>query len=544
MPYSFVQVEKEKTRSITLLKACLIALYFFTIWALFFSIKFWLKSQVVTEQFIGAVFLTGKENLAVLVISLLMGILHFGISTNHMIENTLAVLNAKPLDPHYSKHHIVQNIIDEVSLAMAKKGISGCVINSSACNAFSISDFDGRAYIGVTEGLLTKLNRSQLETVIGHEAGHIAREDALTVTVTCSLFGIYEGLLKGVKEGFSRTRGQLAVLVAIFYLVIQLTHFLNKLVSSFISQEKEFRADAVAVKLTRNPLALAQSLYIISKRWHGESTNIEGLSSLFIVDTASSFSGFTSHPPIEERINILLNMAHADKSALEALTENIKPQIKASQDNSRAKERKAKDLKGQQGWFAYKDGRWRGPYLFGELAALSWLTPEVFIRRDGAIEVKPAYQDNRLLSLFKPPAECLLSQYSCPHCYHGLGEINYEGAAAYKCYVCKGLLATREELNKILIREDKRFSQETSALAEEILKERKERFKKIQEIKTPWVINCPGCARKMKRRLFSHQAPVEIDDCGWCGRLWFDSEELEIIQAIYDKLPYKDQLIY
>jgi len=545
MAYSFVQIEKEKSRFIFILIATLIAIYFFTSWTVWFFVKNYFRYRFYSEAQTGLSFPSLAETGIVFFIALSAALTHFFISTSNMMLKAFEALGVKPLDLNYSKHRMFQNIIEEVSVAMGGVRLGGCVVNSASCNAFSIGDSGGSAYIGVTEGLLSRLNRSQLEAVVGHEAAHIARGDTQIVTTACSVFGIYEALMVGIRESVLRVRSSAAVLGILIYLILLFTHFLNRLVVSSISKQKEFRADAVAVKLTRNPLALAQSLYVISKRWHGENTRIVGLSSLFIVDPVHSrLSGFSTHPPIEERIDILLNMAHADKSALTSMVNNLKPEIKAARKNFKINRKKGKLLNNQQGWFVFEDKKWQGPFFFVELATLGWLRPDHLIRRHGSIQAKKAYEDSRLIPLFRPHQDKLHSHYSCPHCYHGLDVIKYEGADVYKCYLCKGLLLTRGELNKVLIREDREFSQDIISQAQAALAEKKERFKRIREIKTPLVINCPSCFKKMRRRLFSHYAPVEIDECGWCARVWFDYEELEIVQAIYDRLPNKDQIIY
>ncbi|MBU1112580.1 MAG: M48 family metalloprotease [Candidatus Omnitrophica bacterium] len=544
MAYSFVQIEKEKSRSIVVLIAILIAIYFFTAWIIYFIVKSYFLAKVNEQLGRFFIFPSLTETVVVFAAASAAALVHFYATTAGMMLRAIQVLDAKPLDLNYPPHKMLKNIIEEVSTAMGGLPIGGCVVNTASCNAFSIGDFKSIPYIGVTEGLLSKLNRSQLEAVIGHEAAHIARGDTLIVTTTCSIFGLYEGMMVGIKEGLFRIRGGVALVGVLIYLILQLVHFFNKLLVSSISQQKEFRADAVAVRLTRDPLSLAQSLYIISKRWHGESTKIVGLSSLFIVEPAvSGLSGFSTHPPIEERINILLNMAHADKSALETMLVDVKPQIKAAHDSFLNKAKKEKLLKNHQGWFVFKENQWQGPFLFVELAGLGWLKADSLIRRDGAIEAKPAYQDSRLIPLFKPHQQDLHSRYSCPHCYHGLEEIGYEGAVVDKCSLCKGFLLTRDELNKVLIREDRDFSKSIIAQAEIALAEKKERFKQIRQIKTPLVINCPNCSRKMMRKLYSFYAPVEVDECGFCGRVWFDQDELEIVQAIYDRLPNKDQIV-
>ncbi|MCM8787780.1 MAG: M48 family metalloprotease [Candidatus Omnitrophica bacterium] len=543
MAYSFVEIQKRKTYFIVFLTILLIIIYFATIWILWLAAKIYFVSVFMDFQNFPKKFFfpSFKENVILFIIAIKIALIHFFISSKNMSKKIFYILKAEPMDLSYLKHQQLKNIIDEVLIATGSSQIEGRVINTAFCNAFSTADFDGKVYIGVTEGLLSKLNRSQLEAVVAHEVAHIISGDCFYTTVVCSMFGIYEGFLERISENLVPIETVSGFITkSILYCIISFISALNNLVVSLLSQQREFRADAIAVKLTRNPLALAESLYIISKTWRGKSTASEAFSPLFIVETKDA-SEFSTHPPIEERINILMNMAHADHSVLEKMMENM--YFRTGNIRKDTTPKIGGKTKTQKGWFIFKDNKWQGPFSFSELTQLNWLTGDHLICREGALTVKKACEDFDLISLFKPLHKEVSYKYSCPHCYHGLEELKYEWASTYRCPICKGILVSRSELNKILIREERSFSEEIFQQAEMVKKEKQERFRKIQQIHTPFVLNCPKCGKKMRRRLFSYEAPVEIDVCIWCDIFWFDAEELDIMQVLYDQNLNKDILL-
>ena len=204
------------------------------------------------------------------------------------------------------------------------------VIPTMAINAFAVSDFSGRAVIGVTEGMLARLTRAQLEAVVGHEAAHIVTGDCLATTVTSSLFELYSGMLRGFEAlfrggGLGRRRyssaefrggAQGAVFVILIYVLLMITKLLSQMVRLFISRQREYRADAIAVRLTRDPLSLAEALYAISYRWRGAGLPAQELEAIFTVNPVYSALDeqkglwadmFSTHPPVADRIKVLLN---------------------------------------------------------------------------------------------------------------------------------------------------------------------------------------------------------------------------------------------
>jgi len=553
MAYSFVKIEREKSRIIGFLLVLLLVVYFFTAWALWASIQNYFAYKINHSSYEAESFIFYWPSLSANLVIFLFCFIAVGIqfltSISNLSTRIIGFFGAEALNKNYPPHNMLNNIVEEVGVALGGVRINCCVVNSAGLNAFSVSDYSGNSYIGVTEGLLTRLNRQQLESVVGHEAAHIASGDSLLISVAYSLFGVYEAIFNSMasKERGMRFTSNRSFFPVIIFVIVGITRFFNQIICTFISQQKEFRADAVAVRLTRNPLALAQSLYIISRSsWHSQFNGENSLSSLCIIEpeqvrSEGQSSVFSTHPPIKERIAILLNMAHTDQKTLEELCKNVRPALKIMRKNNKIGKKKKKEIENNNSWFVLDKDRWQGPFLFGELLNNKWITSTHLVRREGAIISVKAFEDNDLKSLFE--TEKSKYEYSCPECCHGLETIDYEGVKVFRCISCKGILADWRDIQKILTRESMGFTQEIITRANQIKSEKNKRFGKIKKINTPFVLSCPKCKKKMRRKLFSHYASVEIDQCVWCAAVWFESDELEIIQTIYDQIPQKEILI-
>ena len=210
MPYSFTQIEEDKSKTIRLVFFSLISFYFISFWLIASVVKGYIgyESALVKEAFRFSA-LNFPQTLIALSCAAAFGYGHWQYTTRNLIHKILGVLNAEKLNPNDSYHQMLQNIVDEVSVATGGKKMEVVVIVSSAMNAFAIADFSGRAVIGVTEGVLARLTRAQIEAIVGHEAAHIVTGDCLATTITTSLFSLYSGLLKGFElmlSGAGRSR--------------------------------------------------------------------------------------------------------------------------------------------------------------------------------------------------------------------------------------------------------------------------------------------------------------------------------------------------
>ncbi len=403
-------------------------------------------------------------------------------------------------------------------------------------NAFSIEDFKGRAIIGITEGLLASLNRSQIEAVVAHEAGHIAVGDCLVTTVCSSLGEIYEEILSKVSSALRSYRGRGILFLGLIYIILSLTRLLNSLLRCFISREREFRADAISVRLTRNPLALAEALKLISSSWRGEGSAGEYLDSIFIVSPhfnelyeKEGFISdlFSTHPPIKKRVEVLLSMAHWNEKALEDNLKNFKRVSPVAKSEFLSEEPKLID-----NLQIFKDGKWEGPFSIEELKKIDGLLPTQWARISEKEEVFPLIDHPDLKSLFTG-GSVQQESFLCPSCKVELQMCHYEGAPLFKCSYCGGTFVEKDLVNRVLIRQDYEPSERIIRLAKVITEEKgKINYTKIDP-KSSWVLDCPKCKLKMQRKFFVYSYPVEVDQCLNCSGIWFQKDELEILQCLY-----------
>lgn len=540
MPYSFTEIERSKSWVVRFVFFILILIYFITAWVLGIVFKvFVLKSYSHSLP-------TALQSIIILVIALIAGIIHWYMSTSNLTEKVISSLGAKDLDPKDGYHQLFRNILDEVTIATGGKKVRAVVIPSSSLNAFAVSDYSDNNVIGVTEGLLARLKRHQLEAVIGHEMAHVVSGDSLVTSVICSLFGLYRELLNKIKRGFSSARysrtgsrggGGLPLAITITYFILLVVVSLSNLLKMFMSRQREYRADAIAIRLTRDPLGLGQALYIISSGWRGAAIRGEGLSPLFILspqykllnESEGFFANlFSTHPPINKRIEIAMDMAHANPAELPILLEKRKKPIleKPITPVILPEEKKS--------WLIYNEGKWEGPLFFESLLTLKNLKPDTWVREPQAAEIKMAYQDDKIRAIFKK--EGTGSEFLCPHCNTRLATALYEQSPIFYCTYCDGKLLEGDKIVRIISREDEPFSAEVVKIAEIIKQEELRREPKMKAPNTAKLpqISCPACRNTMERKFYSLAYHVEIDRCWQCGLYWFDKFELEVLQYLIE----------
>ncbi|MBI5150852.1 MAG: M48 family metalloprotease [Candidatus Omnitrophica bacterium] len=543
MPYSFTQIEKDKTRVIGFVFLFLIAFYFGVFWLIALLVKNFVLYEYTSPGRSGPLFLLNfHDSLIIFALAILVGYVHWTCTVSGLVGKISGVLKAEPLNPGDHYHQRLQNIINEVSVATGGKKIEGMVIPTTAMNAFALTDFKGRAIIGVTEGLLARLTRPQLEAVVGHEAAHIVAGDCLATTVTTSIFALYGGLLKGLERIFSETRssrdkgGVMALLLCI-YILLWVTRGMSQLVRMFISRQREYRADAVAVRLTRDPLSLAEALYAIDCRWRGAGLAAEELESIFIVNPAYSaldektslFADmFSTHPPVKERLNVLLEMAHAD---MENLIQSAGD--KNSQPRSPVPQPDAAQPAAQ--WMVHRNGLWEGPFDLARLLTIEGMRPETWVQRVGTTDMKMAYEDPEIIKAINKKT----GSYHCPKCAISLTTVIYEGVEVLECSFCRGVLVAEKDATRIIIREEVGFSEEVTRLAARIVEQKKIwQWGKDAIKRDPGaLLTCPRCEAhkgKMIPMFYTAAYHVEIDKCLYCGSIWFDKNELEVLQCLIE----------
>jgi heat shock protein HtpX len=213
------------------------------------------------------------------------------------------------------------NVVEEMTIAGGLPMPKVYIIKDSAPNAFATGRDPEHASVAVTSGLLEKLNRDELQGVIAHEMSHVGNFDIRYAMLVGILVGttvlISDFFLRSLWFGGGRRReggGQAQIIMIIVAVVLAiLAPIFARLLQLSISRQREYLADATAVKFTRNPKGLADALQKISgDREVLEAAN-RATAHLYIVNPIKRFEKratglFSTHPPIEERIQILRSM--------------------------------------------------------------------------------------------------------------------------------------------------------------------------------------------------------------------------------------------
>lgn len=231
----------------------------------------------------------------------------------------LRMAGAKPAtrEEYFDFYTIVENLAITAGLPMPRI----FVINDPSPNAFATGRDKNHAVIAVTTGLLSIMNKTELEGVIAHEMSHIGNRDMLIATVAVVLVGfvsivsdmmIRMTFFGGNRDNDNKAAGIfmivgiiLSILAPIFATLIQLA----------ISRKREYLADASASLLTRYPEGLASALEKISQYGQPMKKQSRAIAHLYIANPEGSGKFkkkignlFSTHPPVEDRIKILRSM--------------------------------------------------------------------------------------------------------------------------------------------------------------------------------------------------------------------------------------------
>ena len=234
----------------------------------------------------------------------------------------LSLAKAHPIDKKREKllYQVVQNLSLAAGLPMPKIYVT----EDQSPNAFATGRDPEHAALCVTRGLLERLDRTELEGVIGHELSHIGNYDTRLLAIVTILVGMIallgDWFLQSVWWGGGRSdRDEEGSAGALFFalalLVAILSPILAQLIQLAVSRRRESLADASSVKLTRQPEGLIKALEKISADPRQLSTANRATASLYIINPLKGHQvvGWLSHlwdthPPISERIKALQAM--------------------------------------------------------------------------------------------------------------------------------------------------------------------------------------------------------------------------------------------
>jgi heat shock protein HtpX len=243
------------------------------------------------------------------------------------------------VEPATPEQKQLANVVEEMAIASGVPKPRVWVVPDADPNAFATGRDAATASVAVTEGLLAKLSRDELQAVVAHEMAHVRNLDVRLMTLLAGMVGaiallsdgmgrmIGRGARRGVSLGGGRGgrsggRGgnPLAIIVLVLWLLtLVVAPIVSRLLAMAVSRKREYLADATAAQLTRHPMALATALEKLDAATAATQSITRGAAHLCIVDPAPGMlatkEGFLadflgSHPPIRQRIIRLQGMAY------------------------------------------------------------------------------------------------------------------------------------------------------------------------------------------------------------------------------------------
>ncbi len=548
MPFTHIDIQRERQRTSALLFLLLLLYYvlgFLVLWSLLHPVFHLINLFSHIHPWLSL-----RELGVVVLVAVVVAAGHWLIAVSGGVERILASLRAQPLDPQDRYHRQFLNIVEEARVATGGRHIRPVVIPTIAVNAFAVATTEKNGVIGVTEGLLARLNRPQLEAVVAHEAAHLLHHDSIMTTIACSLFGVFAQLLRISRSISTESeRNQPVSVIWLFVPILWLFAGGARLLNVAISRQREYLADATAVRLTQNPTALAEALLKMSHCWRGVNETDESLAPIFIVnpgerrlDHEESFLAdlFSTHPPIERRVEILAALARTD---IPSLSSSIQHQPDTANGAAADSHTTASPV---PSWWINSQATWQGPYSADRLMALAALRPDSWICRDKADRVTRAADDPLLLEIMRArTAENPASSRACPRCRQCLTPIDYEGTQLDQCRFCLGCLVAEHHIFKILSRREIGFSDELKVKVKQFQKHSVMAFANAHRIPLQQdpsqIVSCPACRHPMLRNFYTYQYRIVVDRCGSCQLIWFDHEELEMLQAMVEASGVEDR---
>lgn len=267
---------------------------------------------------LGWIFSRIFDNSIILYIAIIFSVLINFFSYWYSDKIVLAITHARQVkkEDNPELYRLVENLAITAGLPLPKIYI----INELQPNAFATGRDKNHAVIAVTQGLLERLERVELEGVIAHELAHIGNRDILLSTVIVILVGFIAMLsdlfLRFCLWGIGGRRKGVHPFLLLFGIVAAiLAPTAAMIIQLAISRKREFLADATGALLTRYPEGLCRALKKISDDLTPLKTASSSTAHLYI---SNPFKGkqaynwftklFLTHPPIEERIKALQGM--------------------------------------------------------------------------------------------------------------------------------------------------------------------------------------------------------------------------------------------
>jgi len=246
-----------------------------------------------------------------------LGILY---SLNSGAALVLRVSGAVPADP--AQYPQLHNLVEALAIGEGIPKPAVYVINDPSPNAFATGVSPDKAAITFTTGLLSVMNREELEGVAGHEMSHIKNHDIRLLLIVGTMIGM-AALLASIlwRSAFFAGGGrggrgnQLVIVIFAAGALLAVVGFIfGPLIRLALSRRRESLADVSGVELTRNPAGLLSALKKLQQNDKPFKKMNHATAAMCIDDPLQHHDAwyhhlYDTHPPIEERIAALEKIA-------------------------------------------------------------------------------------------------------------------------------------------------------------------------------------------------------------------------------------------
>ncbi|MGH3441876.1 MAG: M48 family metalloprotease [Nitriliruptorales bacterium] len=236
-------------------------------------------------------------------------------------SDTVALASARAHPADRGDYPDLHRLVEGLTIASGLPKPRLLVVDDPAPNAFATGRNPDRAAVVVTTGLLDRMERRELEAVLGHELGHISNNDMLTATVAVTLAGATLLLADIARRGLwwggagrgrrGRDRGGgggpvAVVLLVVSLLVLVFAPLAAQLIRYAVSRQREYLADATSVEFTRDPASMISALERLRDDTTVIGTASRATAHLWIEEPNDldrrANRRVATHPPLEDRI--------------------------------------------------------------------------------------------------------------------------------------------------------------------------------------------------------------------------------------------------
>ncbi|MFC6182626.1 zinc metalloprotease HtpX [Lactiplantibacillus daowaiensis] len=258
-----------------------------------------------------------------LILALIVSLVYVGLMVGQSTDVVMNMNHARELhgvDEDPELWHIIEDMALVAKVPMPRVFI----IDDPSPNAFATGNDPKHAAVAVTTGIQQRLNREEMEGVIGHEMTHVRNYDIRLQTIALALTAAISLLVNWGMNSFwwggGRRRrdddreggngGLQVILMLVAIVVIILAPLAASLVQMALSRNREYLADAGSVELTRNPQGMIAALTKIDDSQPMQQADPSS-AALYIADPIKKKSWahlLATHPPIADRIARLKKM--------------------------------------------------------------------------------------------------------------------------------------------------------------------------------------------------------------------------------------------